>query len=163
MNDENRCEKLEASLIRLLSWISAADAKTSTVFAFSTVMLGVIAALLPSPSEWTICTGAWAVLSALLLFLSLLFSTFAAFPRTSGPKGSLVYFQGIACRDGDSYLAEIKKTSTSEYLEDLAKQCHRNAEIANAKFSWVRKAMFALYLGVIPWIVTVYKLYQQST
>lgn len=162
MNDEDRRNYIESELGRLLSWISAADAKTSTIFAFATVMLGVLAALVPSAQEWVAGTAAWAAIAAVFLVVSLILSTFAAFPRTTGPKGSMVYFQGIASRKADDFSATVEKMTSTEYLEDLARQCHRNAEIAAAKYTWVRRAMIALYLGVIPWLVAVYHLYQQS-
>lgn len=162
MDQQELTERLEANLERLLGWIAAADAKTSTVFAFSTAMLGVFAGLLPRADSWTRLSAFCSLIAAVLLALSLLFSTFAAFPRTSGPRGSLLFFGGIADRTAESYLQDLKAASHDTYLEDLARQCHRNAQIAQSKYAWVRRAMAALYLSVLPWIAGIFLLYWEK-
>lgn len=153
---------LEASLNRLLGWISAADAKIATLFAFAVAMLGVIAALSPSPREWSTTYGVATVSAGVLQGLAILFASFAAFPRTSGPRGSLVYFGGIASREFASYLAELWKTTEHSYVEELARQCHRNAEIAEAKFAWVKRGLIALYLSSAPWLISLGLLYNRG-
>lgn len=152
---------VESSLSRQLSWIAAADAKTSTVFAFSTVMLGVLAALVPSPTAWSTAPAVFTALSGLLLLAALLFSTFAAFPRTPDPRGSLVYFGGIAEMESEAFEEMLLEMETATYLKDLAKQCHRNAEIAKTKYAWVKRAMLVLYISALPWLLAVYHLYRQ--
>ncbi|MBZ0111191.1 MAG: DUF5706 domain-containing protein [Thermoanaerobaculia bacterium] len=154
--------RLEASLGRLLEWIAAADGKTATVFAVGTALLGVLVALSPSPREWTRSYAAAAIAAGLLQGLSILFASFATFPRTAGPADSLVYFGGIAPREFDTYLGALRRQSADAYIEDLARQCHRNAEIARSKFIWVKRGLAALYLSAVPWLVALYLLYDRE-
>jgi hypothetical protein len=162
MDNKDLAERLEKIFERLLGWITAADSKIGSVFAFSTVMLGILAGLFPKAGGWTPAAGSFAVAASIFLCISLLFSTFAAFPRTSGPGGSLLFFGGIASRKSDSYLQELRAVTVDSYLEDLALQCHRNAQIAERKFLWIRRAMVALYLSVVPWLVAIFLLYGES-
>lgn len=48
---------LEKTLARLLEWVSVADAKIPLVLAISTSMLGVIAALFPKATGWSILSA----------------------------------------------------------------------------------------------------------
>jgi len=151
--------RLETTLQLLLDWIAAADSKTNTLFGFATAMLGVLVAVAPPASGWDLTAALLTGVAALLLATSLLLASLAAFPRTAGPEGSLLYFRGIVTRDAASYLQAVRDASGGDYLEDLANQCHRNAEIADTKFLWIQRAMIALYLSVLPWLAALYFLY----
>ena len=160
MDPHQKVEFLERSLDRLLGWIAAADAKLSTFFAIDTAMLAVLASLLPRPNCWTLLSGVSAALSGALLITSLGMLAAAAFPRTAGPKRSLVYFGGISDREFGQYWTDVDQITVPRYLNDLAQQCHRNAQIARSKYEWVRRAALALFLGVWPWLVAVFELYR---
>ncbi|MGH7381286.1 MAG: Pycsar system effector family protein [Candidatus Methylomirabilales bacterium] len=159
MDEQETIRVLEANLSRLLGWIVAAESRLSTVLAIDTAMLGVLAAMTPSPAAWNVAPAIFASLSALLLGASLLFLSFASFPRTSGPGGSLVYFGGIATHEPDQYQRLVSEMTANQYIQDLAHQCHRNAEIADKKFKWIKWAMASLLLSLIPWALSVYLLY----
>jgi hypothetical protein len=159
MEERETIRVLETNLERLLGWISAADARFNTVLAIDTALLGVIAAITPPYAGWTIPSAIFSTIAALLLGASVLFLAFAMYPRTSGPRGSLVYFGGIAALEADEYLRRVRGSETNNYLEDLAVQCHRNAEIADKKFRWIKRAMTALLLSLLPWALAVYLLY----
>lgn len=152
---------LEANLARQLSWISMADSKTSFVFAVNTAMLAVLAAVSPkSASDWTVVQAVFAALAAALAMASLIFLSIASFPRTRGPKSSLIYFGCIAQRDANQFAEAASEMSEDAYVSDLCAQCHRNAEIAKLKFVWVQRALISLYLSVIPWCIAVYLLHR---
>jgi len=159
MEDKDTIRVLEQTLDRVLRWIVAADSRFSTILAIDTAMLGALAALSPAPVEWTIRAAISASLAAILLAASLLFLALSSFPRTSGPRGSLVYFGGIASLEADQYLRLVRKVNPEKYVDDLAAQCHRNAEIADKKFKWVKRAMGSLLLSLVPWAVSLYLLY----
>lgn len=159
MDDHEAIRVLEGSLNRLLGWIAAADSRFSAVLAIDTAMLGVLAAITPSHADWTIPAAISASIAALLLGASLLFLALSTFPRTTGPRGSLVYFGGIAALEADQYFRLVREITTDKYIEDLAAQCHRNAEIADKKFKWVKRAMAALLLSLTPWAISLYLLY----
>lgn len=163
MNDNERIGFLEGSLARQLSWIGAADSKTAFVFAVNTVMLGLLAAVSPKAvSGWTLAPAIFAAFAAALSLASLLFLSLASFPRTKGPKSSLLFFGGIAQRDARQFTEAACQISAEAYVDDLCMQCHRNAEIADRKFTWVQRAFDALYLSVVPWCLAVYLLYNST-
>ena len=155
----NKTELLQAVLNRQLSWIGAADTRIGLILPVATVMLSVLAALSPDACDWTKLSAIPSAISAILLCSSIVFVAIGSFPRTSGPKGSVIYFGGIASRDSKQYLETINSLSEETLLEDLTNQCHRNAQIAEHKFSWVKKGMIALFLSVVPWVLSVYFLY----
>lgn len=157
---DHRQELIEKTLSRLLEWIRAADAKIAPILAIDTSMLGVFAAFAATVSDWTTGCTLLAALAVVPLLLSLLFLSLAAFPRTEGPKGSVLYFEGIKSMEVDTYQSELLNLSEDTYLADLANQCHRNAEIASVKFKFVRISMVCLFIAIIPWLVVVYTLYQ---
>ena len=159
MDEQETIRVLEANLTRLLGWIVAVDSRLSTVLAIDTAMLGVLAAMTPPFSGWTVPPAIIASLSALFLAASVLFLSFASFPRTSGPHGSLVYFGGIVGHEANQYRRLISEMTASQYIDDLANQCHRNAEIVDKKFKWIKWAMSSLLLSLLPWALSVYLLY----
>lgn len=147
-------------LDRQLAWISAADSRIALIVPLSTAMLGALAAIAPGRTDWSVTGGIAASFAVTFLFLSLLFCAFTSFPRTSGPRGSLVYFGGITSKDSDSYVDELLSSETDNLQRDFALQCHINAEIAEKKFSWIKRAMGCLLISIIPWAYTVYIVYQ---
>lgn len=162
MESELNREVLEKTLDRLLFWIAAADSKIAPVLAIDTAMLGVLAAIAPKLGAWTLLAVISTALALLFLLTSLGLLFFASFPRTRGPKGSLVFFGGITERERSVFVGEITDLHFSRYCEDLATQCYRNAEIAGLKFRYVRLAMTALLAAIVPWLLTVYVLYRMG-
>lgn len=160
MNEDQVIKTLEASLSRLLSWVAAAEARISLVLGLDTAMLGALAVFAPKPQLWTIAASSFGAIAVTALALSLGSLALATFPRTDGPKKSLIFFTGIANRDSDQFHQEMKSLSVSQYIEDLSRQCHRNAEIAECKFSWVKRAQIALFFAIIPWSIALFLLYQ---
>lgn len=155
----NKIKYLENSLGRLLHWIAAADAKIAPILAIDTAMIGFLAALSSKSIEWTPIRCISASTAAFFLVGSLAMLFFAAFPRTTGPKGSLLFFGGITGYGLSAYKSKVQELKIDQYFEDLAAQCYRNAEIANAKFKWLRLSMRALFVAAPFWIVAVYALY----
>lgn len=151
---------LEANLARQLHWIAAADTKAAFAFTLITAMLGLLAAIAPrNPSAWSVATAVFTSFAVALGAAGLLFLSFASFPRTGGPKGSLIYCNGIAQRSGEQFKQAVDQLSLDAYAADLAAQCHRNAEIATRKFAWIQRALLCLYLAVLPWVLALWLLY----
>ena len=158
---EESIEFLEKTLSRLLEWIRSADSKITPVLAISTSMLGVMAVLVPKVSSWNFLAMLVGILTVAPLLICVLFLFLACFPRTDGPVDSLVYFETIKALDHKAYLSKIKQMTTEEYSIDLAKQCHRNAEIASSKYFRLKIAIGSLFLSIIPWIMFVFILYRE--
>lgn len=153
---------LETSLDRQLRWIGAADTRISLILPLATAMLGTLAALSPSYASWHVGLAICSSAAAGLLVLSIIFVALACFPRTEGPKGSTVFFGGISNLSIEQFQHSMKGMTTEQYETDLILQCHRNAEIAAAKFRWVQKALAFLLLAALPWAISIFLLYVAS-
>jgi hypothetical protein len=151
---------LESNLDRQLQWIAAADKKAAFTFTLATAMLGILASVAPkSACAWTIAPAIFTCFSVALSVSALFCLSFATFPRTKGPRGSLVFCAGIAQRSADQFKEATDCLSLEAYTADLALQCHRNAEIATLKFTWIQRALVCLYFSVIPWAIALWLLY----
>jgi hypothetical protein len=160
MNSPDKLLELSSGILeRNLSWISSADSKISPVLAINTAMLGVIIALLPTASGWSIVTAIFSSITVILLIGSIICLISATFPRLKGPKGSLIFFGGIAEYEQEVYVNTIMKGITEDILKDYARQCHRNGQIAQTKFHFIKWAMILLYSSIIPFLVDIYLLY----
>jgi hypothetical protein len=154
-----RISALESNLGRLITMIGAADSRAGFILAVATAMLGVLAALIPQAENWDTASAILGSISAVGLFVCLLFLSFAAIPRTKGPRGSVVFFEGISARSEEGYAKTLAGLRAEEYADDLARQCHRNAEIAKTKFTWLQRSLVVLYASVPFWSVAVFLLY----
>lgn len=160
MENSERIALLEANLGRQLQWISWSDTKSAFIFTLVAAMVGVLATIAPDrAAEWSTLQAVSASFAIAASVAAFVFLSLAAFPRTSGPKGSLVYCGGVAQREIHQFYSEISSVPQEDYIQDLASQCHRNAVIACEKFAWVQRAMIALYLAIGPWAVALWLLY----
>lgn len=155
----DKIDYFEKTLARQLAWIQAADTRLSLVLPLSTAMLGTLAVLTPAADSWPISVALLSSCAVILLILSIVFCACAAFPRTYGPKGSMIFFGGIAQRKTDQYQSDAKSLSEEDYVDDLARQCHANAQIADTKYNWVKRGLACLFLATLPWALSVYFLY----
>lgn len=156
MNGE--IDRQEKILDRLLEWVRAADNRFPPLAAINIAMLGIFAALAPDVSKWTLELISSVSIAASLLGISLIYLALAMFPRTKGPPHSVIYFEGIRRRTSESYHAAINELTETNYLADLIAQSYRNAEIAHVKFKYVRFAMIAWFVSIVPWSLTLYLL-----
>ena len=154
--------QMEAQLTRLLDWEHAAGSRLALILPLSTAMLGTLAVIAPLSWQWPLMGAIAASFALLFLALSIIFAWIVSFPRTKGPKGSLIYFGGITTRDLPQYENEVKSLTPNQYLEDLIRQCHRNAQIAEQKYVWVQRSMACLLLAVLPWGIALFTLYSSK-
>lgn len=157
--DPDALERLDRILERQLSWIGAADAKAALVFAIASGMLAVMVSVLPRPSSWNILTALLACLAAVLLIGSVVCVVVANWPRLKGPKGSVVYFGGICSFDEEQYTKRVCGATIFDMMQDYARQCHRNAEIAQAKYIWVHRASVAMCASFPAWLTAIWLLH----
>jgi len=162
-NYRSALELSEKILDRNVAWISAADSKVAPNLAVSTAMLGTLAALAPKTTAWTVLSAVCASLAALLLVGALVSLVLVVLPRLQGPKGSLIFFEGISGMERETYIDALVRATDEELFRDAASQCHRNAEIAQAKYRFVRMAMILLFFSVAPWLGAIGLLYAQRS
>jgi hypothetical protein len=129
------------------------DGRAGMLLTVELAMIGALAAFALPLDRLSRGQVAFGLLALLGLLVSIGVLAFAWLPRLEGPKASLTYFGGIVTRDRSQYLNEVRRESPEEYLTDLASQTHRNAEIAQLKFSWMKRAIVLFYLSALPWIV----------
>ena len=101
-------------------------------------------------------------IGSLLLLGSLACVVFTIFPRTKGPKYSVVFFGGVARGTVDDFRAEMQSLSDETYEEDLIQQCHINALYAGRKYYWVKFASILLATSVLPWLIAAYLLFRDA-
>lgn len=152
-------EQLGELLKLQLAWVRAADTKVTALFAVDTAMLGVLAALSKSHTSWQISEAIFVSLSAIPLFLSVAALACVLFPRLSGPRGSNIFFGGIAVQDPDRYVEKILDADHDSLNRDYAFQIHRNSEIAVEKFKYVKHAFVATFSSLPFWLAAIYDLY----
>jgi hypothetical protein len=157
--EETTISRAESELDRLLGWERAAESRLALVLPLSTAMLGALAVLAPPAGKWTVWGGVAVAFALVFLLLSIAFAACASFPRTTGPKGSLIYFGGITTKELPQYEAAIKSLTREAYLDDLISQCHRNAQIAERKYAWVQRSMACLFFAALPWGLALFILY----
>lgn len=150
---------LETNLSRQLGWIAASDSKAAFGFAVATGMLGIVSSRIPlAPCHWTLLGAVSTSIAGVLCATALMAIAFATFPRTSGPKGSLLFFGGICQRNVEQYRHAVQALSVEEYIADLADQCHRNAELASIKFTWIQRASMCLLCAAPFWVAALWSL-----
>jgi len=159
MNAEKKIEFLEKNLTRIHSLIGAADSKSSIIFAIDTAMLGVLAAVLTGPANWSNWDVALVAITLILLIASVVILSIGHFPRTEGPEDSNIYFGSVANFSKSDYEKRINSLDSENVKRDLVQQCYRNSEIAKTKFECVKKSMVLLYISLIPWLLTIYSMY----
>jgi hypothetical protein len=67
----------------------------------------------------------------------------------------MIFFGRVVEKDVDTYVDEFAKLTRGELLADLARQIHRNSEIACDKHHWVRRSLFWSFLSAGAWIVAI--------
>ena len=161
MEIRDRIRVMEITMERLLKTNNGADTKVATLVGMNTTMLAVLAALVTRQEIVSMWLVGLAVLAALGLLLGLLFLSLSSLPRTSRPARSIVFFGAISAVTHETFADRVKEITDVEYLEDLIDQCHRTSAIATQKFGWIRRAQMAWYGSILPWLLTVYMLYQK--
>jgi hypothetical protein len=151
---------MEQSLARLLQMEANADSKLSINVAIDTTMLAIAAALTQRVASAPGWVFALAAVAGFFLLLSLLCLSFCALPRTSKTTSSVVFFGSIARNTLGAYDGMVKSLTEEQYLDDLIMQCHRNAQIASTKYTWIQRAQAAWFASIVPWLLTVYGIYR---
>ena len=142
-----------------LTWVRAAESKVTALFAVDTAMLGILAALTKDHESWQISEAVFLSLSSIALLLSIGALVCVLFPRLSGPRGSNIFFGGIAAQDQGKYIENILNVSDDGLARDLACQIHRNAEVASEKYKFVNFAFIATFASLPFWLAAIYNLY----
>lgn len=142
-----------------LEWVRTADSKIPPIFAINLAMLGLNIVLIKALSEWTIPQAIVTSLSLIPLTLSIAFLALSMFPRQTGPKGSIIYFGGITKKQEDRFINEVLSINDDDYEKDILSQAYRNAEIADAKYKFIKFAFISSFISTPFWLFSIYLLY----
>ena len=152
-----RIEHAKWLLERTLGWIATADVKVGVAVAIDTAMFGGLAAAFAASDTSTRTTWAYLALisSCVCLAAAVFCASMAAIPRMLGPVSSNIFFARIAEQTTHEFSEAFTRLDDPAFLADLTTQIHRNAEIATAKHSWVRKSLTWSFLAVMPWAAAI--------
>ncbi len=152
-------EALEANLERQLEAIRASDAKVLLLIPTSSLMVGVLAALLRSRGVDAL-SAVYVAASIAPIMVAYFFIGMTLIPRTgNGSKSrSLLFFGTIAHRSMEEFKAEFLTMSEADYINDLAIQCHTVSVIARRKYLHVRNAFLAFFFALPCWGLAIYGL-----
>ena len=156
-SEKERQEYAQWILERNLHWISAAEVKAGAVVAIDTAMLGALAAafsVIPSANR-TGVTNLSSLVAAACLLIALFCVAMSVLPRTDGPTSSFVFFGKIVKHTAADYADTFRRATTGAFLDNCLDQVYRNAQIACAKFGWVRYAMMWSFGAVLPWVAAL--------
>lgn len=155
MNDTERLNHARWTLERQLTWIAAADAKVGVVVTLHVAMLGGLGAAYTAAAAKSSWVNGMATAYAILALISLICAAMALWPRTDGPKNSMIYFGCVVKGRCEDYVNDFINQGDDFFLVDLAEQVHRNAQIAAKKISFVSTAMKVAFSGSLFWAVAV--------
>jgi len=161
-NGDDRFSTAQWILERQLGWIASADSKVGVVVAIQTAMLGGLAAafgMATHRTEWALITT---VAAAICSIAALICTAFALFPRTDGPKKSLLFFGCICKLEPPAFKEQLRSATDMDLLEDCSDQIHRNAEIAGVKHRWVQNALIWSFCSAPSWIIAIRLLLQHT-
>ena len=144
-------------LERNLGWVAAAEIKAGFIVAIDSAMLGVLASSFNSEkllehASFSCWSSACAIL---LLAIGVFCAAMTVLPRVNGTISSNIFFGNISKKGVKDFEREFLSADLEQLLSDCLAQVHRNSEIANRKFSWVRKAMIWSFIEVIPWLMAL--------
>jgi len=145
----------ETTLARLVSTGAIADSRSALVISSNIGMLGALVATLAGRAPGAGATWLWLLIgfTTACCGASIAMAALAAFPRPGRQPDSLVFFGSIAEMPLATYFERLRSVPQIEFARDLAEQCHRVATLAAMKFRWVRRAMAAMIVAAVPWLV----------
>ena len=160
---QQRTDYLDRTLNRLIYWVRLAEIRIPPIIAIDTTLLGLLVTRLPLVTDWHPLHVIFVSLSCLLLSSSLFMLALASFPRLiKGTDDAVLWFGGIATPSPDIFKNRMKKMTPKAFYQDLADQCYNNAIILKRKYRWIRYSLFSLFLGLLPWMLSMYFLYQPN-
>lgn len=157
---DTKIDQAKWLLERTLAWIVNADAKVGVGMALNTAMVGVLASAYRESANQINTCWKFLVISLAVLGLAsaIICAALAAIPRVTGPATSRIFFGRISEQSEGEFQMGFRKETEDEFLEDLLRQIHRNAQIATQKHSWVRKSITWSFISITPWVLSLWML-----
>ncbi len=149
----NDIDAIQRQMDRVLGFFPRIEARINGLFGVNTVILAIGALNVASPdlNLWFVSVPGVFAMAGLMMSYAFLYR--ANFPDVNGGQGSLVYFAEIQKRTEANYLAELTACSNERFREDLVAQIWRNSQILCAKYVFVRYAIVATTLSLLPFFI----------
>lgn len=160
MDTKEKIEMLEKNLSRQLDWIRAADSKVAPIIVLTSSMLGTTAAAVSRTPTFNMFILTVTILTVAPLLMALVYVAMANFPHFNPDTGSIIFFGSINQAGLSSFERRANEITADEYFRDLSAMCYNSAHIAHLKFLHIKKAMVFLLMGILPWVILIYDVFQ---
>ena len=162
MNMEERLRSHYESLSRAIDFTRMADAKAGPVLVVQFALAGTLAARFEQVLP-IIVGDAWDLSRMALFVIMLCYAVFLVaivliavrvyMPFSPKTGKSLIYFEDVAALDFEIFRSKSMATSTEEIERELLDQIYRVSQIASAKMSRVRWAIYLSVPSVFLWLM----------
>ena len=142
-------------LDKQLECIASADAKVAVVITLNTAIVAILASTYATSSNPDLPGTLLALSAGLFTFVALFCAAMSIFPRVKGSDKSLVFFGSVAENTFADYVHTFATSTVDHFVLDITAQVHRNAEIAKAKYVWVRRSIAFSFLVVPIWVSSI--------
>ena len=149
----NDIDIIQRQLDRVLAFFPRVEARINALFGANTLILAIGALNVSAPDLKLLFVTLPAILAIAGLLASYVFLYRANFPDVKGGQGSLVHFAEIEKRSEEDYHSELLACSDERFREDLVGQIWRNSQILCSKYVFVRKAIIATTLSLLPFLI----------
>lgn len=159
---EERLRSHYESLSRAIEFTRMADAKAGPVLLVQVALAGTLAArferILPviMGSAWDVSRVALLVCSlsyTVLLVAAVVVAVRVYMPSSPKTGKSLIYFEDVAALDFGTFRTRSLAASPEEIERQLLDQVYRVSQIASAKMSRVRWAIYLSVPAVLLWVI----------
>jgi hypothetical protein len=149
----NRLDIASHQLDRVLSFFARVEAKASFVFAVDTAIVSLVAVnfRIEDFSRWQITVPA--VLTLIVIGISVVFVYRCSFPSMDGGHDSLIYFAEIAKRREADFIERCLNVEEQAYVVDVLGQVWRNSEILTVKFKAIKTSFLATAIALFPFFM----------
>lgn len=149
----NDVDVIQRQLDRVLGFFPRVEARINGLFGVNTFILAIGALNVSAPDLklWFVTVPGLFAMAGLLASYAYLYR--ANFPDVKGSQGSLVYFAEIQKRTEANYQSELLVCSDERFQGDLVGQIWRNSQILSAKYVFVRNAIIATTVSLLPFFI----------
>ena len=150
MGDFSSEELAKRTHTHLNTYITSADQKASILLTALFAFLGFYGSGVGA--VWQDASLSFKLLSGLTIgsgLIGALFAGLVIYPRSpQGEEDGLMFWESITSRDQSTFVSEVTSLNDDAALEEIIKQNHTLAEVADGKYKYTRCALIATAVSV---------------
>lgn len=150
--DEN-IEKNRWLLDKQLAWIATGDVKIGAIVTLNLALLAGLGSYFSAKSSWLL--DILYTITVAIIIISIYYCKLGFRPKFDPPNQSNIFFGTIAINNLTTFIQGIDTVTKEKFSKDLANQVHRNAQIANRKYSYLSKATSAFLVASVFWLISL--------